>query len=143
VHTFCSHLPFPPSVHTSGAYLAKCFNGSYAALDADALPDELPAPAPVRPAAAPFGALGFLDLLFAPTSKFRYVERGSMASMGFGRGIVDASKTGTGAPQLTGFAAFVSWRGAYLSKQLSWSNMLLVPMYWFKSWCFGRDISRF
>ena len=30
--------------------------------------------------------------------------------------------------------------GRYLSKQLSWTNMMLVPMYWFKSMVFGRDI---
>ena len=45
--------------------------------------------------------------------------------------------------QLTGWAAFVTWRAAYLSKQLSWSNMMLVPMFWFKSMVFGRDVSRF
>jgi NADH dehydrogenase/NADH:ubiquinone reductase (non-electrogenic) len=30
-----------------------------------------------------------------------------------------------------------------IAPQLSWSNMMLVPMYWFKSLVFGRDISRF
>ena len=68
---------------------------------------------------------------------------------------------------LAGVVAFVSWRGAYLSKQVSIQNMILIPMrrtardlsldarrawpaieeaplrYWFKSWIFGRDISRF
>ena len=39
--------------------------------------------------------------------------------------------------------AILAWRGAYWTKQLSWANMLLIPMYWFKAAVFGRDISRF
>ena len=46
-------------------------------------------------------------------------------------------------PTFTGFLAMLAWRGGYLSKQLSWSNMMLIPMYWFKAAVFGRDISRF
>ena len=49
----------------------------------------------------------------------------------------------TAGPTFTGFLAMLAWRGGYLSKQLSWTNMMLVPMYWFKSAVFGRDISRF
>mmetsp|Transcript_8731 Transcript_8731/g.36121 ORF Transcript_8731/g.36121 Transcript_8731/m.36121 type:complete len:101 (+) Transcript_8731:1651-1953(+) len=93
---------------------------------------------------------GLDALLFARSAAFRYVERGAMASMGMWRGVADFSKTellgddvDTKDLTLSGFAAFVAWRGAYLSKQLSWANMLLVPMFWFKSWLFGRDISRF
>ena len=52
-----------------------------------------------------------------------------------------AAKRGCGT--LTGVTAFASWRGAYLSKQVSVQNMILIPMFWFKSWLFGRDISRF
>ena len=44
---------------------------------------------------------------------------------------------------LDGVVAFLSWRMAYFSKQVSIQNMILIPMYWFKSWAFGRDISRF
>ena len=71
-----------------------------------------------------------------------------MASMGLGGGVVDmrrADAIGTSGdgPAVSGFAAFLAWRGGYLSKQLSWTNMLLVPMFWFKSMVFGRDISRF
>ena len=44
---------------------------------------------------------------------------------------------------VTGVTAFASWRGAYLSKQVSVTNMILIPMYWFKALLFGRDISRF
>jgi NADH dehydrogenase FAD-containing subunit len=75
----------------------------------------------------------------------RYVERGAMASMGFGGGIADFTKTGIGGKnaKASGWVAFVAWRGAYLTKQLSIANMILVPMFWFKSFLFGRDISRF
>eukprot|EP00965_Chrysotila_dentata_P157493 5202975-Pleurochrysis_carterae.AAC.4 len=45
-------------------------------------------------------------------------------------------------PLFTEQAMFM-WRGGYLSKQLSWTNMILVPMFWMKSMVFGRDISRF
>ncbi|POS74789.1 external NADH-ubiquinone oxidoreductase 1, mitochondrial precursor [Diaporthe helianthi] len=44
---------------------------------------------------------------------------------------------------LTGFMAWVLWRGAYLTKSMSWKNKMLIPIYWFVSWVFGRDISRF
>ena len=41
------------------------------------------------------------------------------------------SQSGLGAgPVVSGFAAWVSWRGGYWSKQLSYSNMMLVPMFW-------------
>lgn len=42
-----------------------------------------------------------------------------------------------------GFLGFLIWRSAYLTKLLSLKNMILTPMYWFKSAVFGRDISRF
>lgn len=137
------NTPLPPTASVAeqhASYLASCFNNTYFK---DASVKQTPDP--VYPAAMPTKFLGFLDrTLFKPSSKFRYVERGAMASMGFGRGIADLSKTDVpGAPTISGFAAFVAWRGAYLSKQLSWSNMMLVPMFWFKSLLFGRDISRF
>lgn len=138
-----NYLPPTASVaEQHAAYLAACFNDSYANLPPDA---PLPVPKPVPPAAMPTIYLEPLDkLLFNHTSHFRYVERGSMASMGMWRGIADLSKTNVpGGPRISGFAAFLAWRGAYLSKQLSLANMILIPMFWFKSWLFGRDISRF
>ena len=93
--------------------------------------DVLPPPGPVRPAAAFFDAVWFLDYLFAKQPTFRYINRGAMASMGSGGGIVDSSQSDIAkAPALTGFAAFVAWRGAYLSKQVSVQNMILIPMFW-------------
>ena len=37
--------------------------------------------------------LEFLNNLFTASSKFRYIERGGMVSMGFGNGIADLSKS--------------------------------------------------
>ena len=108
-------------------------------------PPDLPEPGPVRPAAAPFSAVGVIDYAFAKQPSFRYVERGAMASMGSAGGVVDTSRSEVmpGVPSLTGHVALAAWKGAYLSKQLSYANMLLIPMYWLKTFLFGRDISRF
>ena len=97
--------------------------------------------------AAPVG-LPFPRFMFSKSANFRYINVGSMASMGTDGGVVDMTKAdvtggkGNGGT-VSGFLAMVMWRGGYLSKQLSWQNMMLVPMFWFKSWVFGRDISRF
>ena len=147
-------VPLPPTAMVAeqqGAYLAKCFNeyySDYISVASDVLGDvagdmELPKPGPVRPAAAPFAALWFVDYAFAKVPHFRYVERGAMASMGMGGGILDLGKAQQGAPGITGVAAAAVWKGAYWTKQLSWANMMLIPMYWFKTLMFGRDISRF
>lgn len=46
-------------------------------------------------------------------------------------------------PPMKGILAFLLWRAAYWTKQVSLSNKLLIPLYWFKAAIFGRDISRF
>ena len=46
-------------------------------------------------------------------------------------------------PPVKGFLAFLLWRAAYWTKQVSIVNKIMIPMYWFKSTVFGRDISRF
>ena len=78
----------------------------------------------------PFAWLEPLDNLWDARSEFRYVERGKMASMGMWGGVADLTKseiTPVGGT-LTGVTAFASWRGAYLSKQVSVQNMILIPM---------------
>ena len=162
-------LPATASVAEQQAnYLAKCFNETYArpevvqlliaqpedeaatAKDDWFAQDEwlLPEPAPVHPSAAPFKALEIIDRLYTTGKAFRYVERGSMASMGIGGGITDMTKTELlpdGAPKVgySGRIAWAMWAGAYLTKQVSYSNMFLIPLYWLKTAVFGRDISRF
>jgi NADH:ubiquinone reductase (non-electrogenic) len=44
---------------------------------------------------------------------------------------------------LAGFAAFLIWRGGYLTKLGSWRNRLQVPFDWLKTLLFGRDVSQF
>jgi len=81
--------------------------------------------------------------------EFHFYSLGSMASIGGGRGIYDGSHVGDPygfkgmLPNMKGFAAWLAWRSAYWGKQVSLANKLLIPMYWLKSWAFGRDISRF
>ena len=75
---------------------------------------------------------------------------GRGAEIGTKAGVVDMTKVTelqfggeVEGPKLTGIAALISWRSYYFSRQFSWSNMILVPMFWFKSLVFGRDLSRF
>ena len=44
---------------------------------------------------------------------------------------------------LSGIAAFLFWRGAYWTMSVSTANKMLIPMYWFKAYFFGRDLGRF
>lgn len=88
---------------------------------------------------------------------FEYSHFASIASVGKWKGVYDSTnitKTTTSqttsqtnsvqnAPGVSGFTAFVLWRSAYWTKQVSIVNKILIPMYWFKSAVFGRDISRF
>lgn len=138
--------PLPPLASVAeqqAQYLADCFNESYHAFDPqrDA---ELPEPAPV-PAAVQFP---FPRQFYAKSATFRYLSVGSMASMGRGGGIVDLTRadvlgTSGWGPTVRGILAFLTWRTVYLSKQLSWSNIFLIPMLWAKVRLYGRDVSRF
>ena len=119
--------PLASVAEQQGQYLADCFNQHYAGFDPGRDAD-LPAPGEV---AAPVGR-PFPRFLFAKSATFRYINVGAMASMGLRSGVVDMSKAdlpgGGNAPPITGFLAMIAWKGGYMSKQLSWSNMLLVPM---------------
>ncbi|KAI0597706.1 pyridine nucleotide-disulfide oxidoreductase-domain-containing protein [Biscogniauxia sp. FL1348] len=69
---------------------------------------------------------------------FKFRNLGTMTYVGGWRAIHQSS-----ADELTGWAAWVLWRTAYLTKSMSIRNKIMVPIYWFISWLFGRDISRF
>lgn len=78
--------------------------------------------------------------LDAPMTKgFHWRNLGMMAYLGGWRGIM---QTGSGG-RISGWLAWVIWRGAYLTKTISWRNKILIPIYWMINWVFGRDISRF
>jgi NADH dehydrogenase FAD-containing subunit len=71
-----------------------------------------------------------------------------MASVGGWDGVLDFSHVGREQDSLrlgafSGFLSFLVWRFAYWGKQVSLANKFLIPMYWFKAFVFGRDISRF
>lgn len=44
---------------------------------------------------------------------------------------------------ITGYAAWLVWKGAYLSMSISWKNRLRILYSWVSNWMFGRDISRY
>jgi len=70
--------------------------------------------------------------------KFKYINRGMMSYIGGYQSII-----GLNTVQGYGFFAWFLWRSAYLTRLFSFKNMILVPMYWFKTFVFGRDISSF
>ncbi|KAL0931658.1 pyridine nucleotide-disulfide [Colletotrichum truncatum] len=69
---------------------------------------------------------------------FTFRNWGAMTYLGSWRAIHQSS-----ADELKGRAAWILWRTAYLTKSMSIKNKVLVPWYWFITWVFGRDISRF
>ncbi|KAI1866009.1 uncharacterized protein JN550_007987 [Neoarthrinium moseri] len=74
----------------------------------------------------------------AGTTDFKFRNWGTMTYLGGWKAIHQSS-----ADDLKGWAAWVLWRTAYLTKSMSIRNKIMVPIYWFISWVFGRDISRF
>mmetsp|Transcript_17211 Transcript_17211/g.28807 ORF Transcript_17211/g.28807 Transcript_17211/m.28807 type:complete len:348 (+) Transcript_17211:356-1399(+) len=86
------------------------------------------------------------------TPPFEFFSLGAMSQLGLGRGVLDlttmgAPNSGQKVPEQvgawSGFTAWLSWRLAYWGKQMSVGNKILIPMHWFKTFFFGRDISRF
>lgn len=69
---------------------------------------------------------------------FNFHNLGVLAYIGGWRALAELNST-----KISGYNAWVIWRSAYLTNLLSWKNRFLVAMFWFKSWVFGRDISRF
>lgn len=71
-------------------------------------------------------------------SGFTYKDLGVMAYLGNWNAILQSQ-----GGDISGRIAWFIWRGAYLTKSVSWRNKILIPVYWFLNWAFGRDISRF
>lgn len=74
----------------------------------------------------------------AAGNEFKFRNWGTMAYLGNWKAIHQSS-----ADDLKGWAAWVLWRMAYLTKSMSVRNKIMVPIHWCISWLFGRDISRF
>ncbi|KAF2687808.1 pyridine nucleotide-disulfide oxidoreductase-like protein [Lentithecium fluviatile CBS 122367] len=70
---------------------------------------------------------------------FSFKNMGVMAYIGNWNALFQ----GSGGGNISGRTAFLIWRGAYLTKSVSWRNKILIPVYWMINWMFGRDISRF
>ncbi|CAK4012950.1 External alternative NAD(P)H-ubiquinone oxidoreductase B3, mitochondrial [Lecanosticta acicola] len=71
-------------------------------------------------------------------TEFTYRDLGVMAYLGGRKAVLQSGKS-----DISGWIAWVIWRGAYLTKTVSWRNRILIPIYWSINWLFGRDISRF
>jgi len=70
---------------------------------------------------------------------FTFRNMGVMTYLGNMKAIMQTE----GKTEIKGRTAWLIWRGAYLTKTISWRNKLLIPIYWSINWIFGRDISRF
>jgi NADH dehydrogenase FAD-containing subunit len=111
-----SPLPATAQVANQQAiYLAKLFNASAKSPDGD----------------------------FTKLAKpFSFADMGSMAYIGDWKAIVDLKGKNDSRGQLSGAAAWLFWRSAYFTMSVSTKNKILIPMYWFLTWIFGRDIAR-
>jgi hypothetical protein len=70
---------------------------------------------------------------------FTYKDLGTLAYIGNWNALFQGGRGG----RLQGYLAWIIWRGAYITRTVSWRNKILVPVYWVVNWMFGRDISRF
>ncbi|KAG5950709.1 hypothetical protein E4U53_004538 [Claviceps sorghi] len=71
------------------------------------------------------------------STPFRFRNWGVMTYLGGWRAIHQSEA------DLKGWAAWVLWRMAYLTRSMSLRNKVMMLVYWFVTWVFGRDISRF
>ena len=73
-----------------------------------------------------------------PVEPFRYKHLGMLAYIGGNRALADLE-----AFKGRGWATWLFWRSAYISKIVSVKNKLSVLFDWVKAKVFGRDISQF
>lgn len=76
-----------------------------------------------------------------PPAPFIFANHGMMAYIGGWNAIADLQAGNRHWPG-SGRLAWILWRSAYFVMTVSWRNRVLIPMYWFLAWLFGRDISR-
>ncbi|THV05715.1 FAD/NAD(P)-binding domain-containing protein [Dendrothele bispora CBS 962.96] len=77
---------------------------------------------------------------------FAFHNQGSLAYIGNWKAIYErpeGKEKGQPFSQEYGRVAWLLWRSAYFTMTLSVRNKILVPFYWFLTWIFGRDITRF
>lgn len=73
-----------------------------------------------------------------PLRRFKRINFGMLAYIGDNRAVADLPQAKT-----SGFATWLFWRSAYLTKLVSLKNKVQVLFDWIKTSLFGRDISRF
>ncbi|KAK9762816.1 hypothetical protein K7432_011089 [Basidiobolus ranarum] len=74
---------------------------------------------------------------------FDYQHIGSMAYVGGWKAIIELGPDKKNELKHAGWLSWLFWRSAYFTMSVSNKNKVLIPMYWFLTWIFGRDISRF
>ncbi len=57
---------------------------------------------------------------------FTFKDLGTLAYIGNWNALFQGGKGG----RLQGYLAWIIWRGAYLTRTVSWRNKMLVPIYW-------------
>ncbi|TPX51175.1 hypothetical protein SeMB42_g01832 [Synchytrium endobioticum] len=72
---------------------------------------------------------------------FRYSHFGTFSYVGGETAVLDL-EGGWGSGGLGGASVFWVWRGAYLSRQVSFRTRILLGLDWLKTAMFGRDVSR-
>jgi len=72
--------------------------------------------------------------------RFRFRNLGMLAYVGEGKALADIPSVHF---SWKGFLTFLFWRSAYLTRLVSLKNKVLVFFDWFKTFAFGRDLSRF
>lgn len=70
--------------------------------------------------------------------EFKYRHMGMLAYIGDRRALADTQYF-----KGYGFATWIFWRSAYVTKLVSFKNKILVLFDWLKTSIFGRDVSRF
>ncbi|MGA9117964.1 MAG: FAD-dependent oxidoreductase [Bacteroidota bacterium] len=73
-----------------------------------------------------------------PTKPFEYRSLGMLAYIGNNRALADLE-----AYKGKGWATWLFWRSAYITRIISLKNKVLVLFDWFKALVFGRDVSQF
>ncbi len=99
---------------------------------------ELPATSQVAQQEGQYLARSLNALAKKKVEPFIYHHRGMLAYIGSNRALADLPHV-----KGRGFAAWIFWRSAYLTKLVSWKNKILVVFDWTKAFIFGRDTSRF
>lgn len=89
---------------------------------------------------------------FAKSPGFTFNNMGVLTYLGGSKAIMQGGGNGNGngngkkdgpSKGIKGLAAYLVWRGAYLTMTLSWRNRFNVAWQWFTVRVFGRDVSRF